>query len=132
MSAMIEPELPGTGAILTLVGVLLGASLANPAIAMEPSPAPAAEDTTEEKLYYYVELSAGGAAFRATLNDIPLFETTSSGGAAKNTPVNVDLVGENNQLHIVAGPAMRSDSSGLTSVEDARLSGSVRCTGRET
>ena len=86
---------------------------------------PADADTTEEKLYYYLELSTGGGSFYVRLNGRPYLQATSAGGRAKSAPVNVDLIGENNEIRVVAGPTMKSDSSGLTTVEDARLSGSV-------
>ncbi|PQJ33895.1 hypothetical protein BSZ35_04115 [Salinibacter sp. 10B] len=86
---------------------------------------PADADTTEEKLYYYLELSTGGGSFNIALNGRPYLRATSAGGEAKSTPANVDLVGGNNELHIVAGPTMKSDSSGLTTPEDARLTGAV-------
>jgi hypothetical protein len=94
---------------------------------MESSlPARSTADTIGKELHYYVELSTGGAAFLVTLNDIPFFETTSAGGAAKSTPVNVDLVGEENEIHIVAGPTMKSDSTGLTTPENARLTSAIK------
>ncbi|WP_146110021.1 hypothetical protein [Salinibacter sp. 10B] len=86
---------------------------------------PADADTTKEELYYYLELSTGGASFYVTINDRHFMQATSAGGQAKASPVNVDLIGENNELHIIAGPTMKSDSSGLTTPEDARLTGAV-------
>jgi len=111
-------------AVLALPVVFVLLSTINPNAAMEPSP-PTAEDTTEEKLFYYVELSTGGASFYVQINGTPFMQARSAGGEAMSSPVNVRLVGESNEVHIVAGPTMTSDSSGLTSVEDARLTGSV-------
>lgn len=91
-----------------------------------PSSAPAAQDTTEEGPYYYVELSTGGAAFFVAINETPFFQTTSAGGAFKASPVNDRLVGENNVLHVVAGPTTEPDSTDLTTPEEARLTGSVK------
>jgi hypothetical protein len=90
------------------------------------SSTPPAEDTTEEELYYYLELSTGGGAFNVTLNGRPYLRATSAGGRAKSAPANVDLVGEVNELHVVAGPTMKADSTGLTTLEDARLTGAIK------
>jgi len=83
-------------------------------------------DTTEEGPYYYVELSTGGASFYTTINGVPYFHTTSAGGAFKASPVNVDLVGSENKLHIVAGPTTEPDSMEPTTPEEARLTGSIK------
>ncbi len=95
--------------------------------AMESSAsASSAADPTEEGLYYYVELSTGGGAFRATLNEVPFFQTTAAGGAFKAMPVNVNLLDEDNELNIVAGPTTEPESSTLTTLEDATLTGSIK------
>ncbi|PQJ34391.1 hypothetical protein BSZ35_07060 [Salinibacter sp. 10B] len=74
------------------VGVLLilGLGLVDPQAAMGPNTSvPAAgADTTEEKIYYYVELSTGGASFFVTINDTPFMQATSAGGEAMSSPAN--------------------------------------------
>jgi hypothetical protein len=89
---------------LVLAFLLLGVITTDRHFAVGSSPVPSANDTTEKKLYYYVELSTGGGSFNVTLNGRPYLRATSAGGEAKSAPANVDLVGENNKLHVVAGP----------------------------
>lgn len=66
--------------------------LFNPPVVMESSPTASSVDvdTTEEKVYYYLELSTGGASFYVTINDRHFTQATSAGGQAKSSPVNVD------------------------------------------
>ena len=97
-------------AVLALPVVFVLLSTINPNAAMEPSP-PTAEDTTEEKLFYYVELSTGGGSFYVQINGTPFMQARSAGGEAMSSPVNVRLVEEDNEIHIVAGPAKRSRRS---------------------
>ncbi|PQJ33894.1 hypothetical protein BSZ35_04110 [Salinibacter sp. 10B] len=119
----------GLGRTIVVVVALLhlGIGPTGPPVVIESPPTASSADTdsTEEKIYCYVELSTGGASFYVTINDTPFMQATSAGGEAMSSPVNVRLVGENNELRVVAGPTMKSDSSGLTTPEDARLSGSV-------
>lgn len=112
--------------ILAFFLVLLCPSSLQVSVEQSSSSASAARDTTEEGPYYYVELSTGGAAFFVTINDTPFFQTTSAGGAFKASPVNDRLVGENNELHVVAGPTTEPDSTDLTTPEEAELTGSVK------
>jgi hypothetical protein len=76
--------------------------------------------------YYYVEFSTSGASFYVTINDRPHMETDAFGGAFKASPVNVNLIGEENEIRIIAGPTSEPDSGRKTTPEDAELTGSVK------